>query len=249
MRSYWLFACCRCSTRAEAEQATLTTELGPLAGTLDIPTEGRMRAMVLLIAGRHDPVVRCARRVTEGAGETMKSTISVELDGTTFTCDERAYTALRSYLDRASARLGSHPDRADVIAGLERSIAAKLRQRAATLARGTLEEAAMLAALKEVGRVDGPVLDDSARNAEGGYDEPRTRKLYRLREGSWFAGVCAGIAAYAGIDPVIVRLAFILATVFSGGIVILVYLVLMFVMPIARTDAEISDAHRGPPRA
>src|SRR5262245_61791723 len=119
----------------------------------------------------------------------MKSEISVELDGTTFTCDERAYAALRSYLDRAGTRLGSHPDRAEVIAGLERSIAAKLRQRATTVAGGTLDEAAMLAALKEVGRVDGPVLDDSApsgrrpvfdepvASAEGGYGEPRARKL------------------------------------------------------------------------
>ena len=185
----------------------------------------------------------------------MKSAISVELDGTTFMCDERAYAALRSYLERAGTRLGSHPDRVEVIAGLERSIAAKLRQRAATRPGGTLDEAAMLAALKEVGRVDGPALDDSARNAstrdvsrersESDYGEPRTRKLYRLREGNWFAGVCAGIAAYAGIDPVVVRLIFILTAFFSGGIVILVYLVLMFVMPIAMTDAEIADAHRG----
>ena len=178
----------------------------------------------------------------------MKSAISVELDGITFTCDERAYAALRSYLDRAGERLGAHPDRADVIAGLERSIAAKLRQRAATHRGGTIDEAAMLAALREVGRVDGPVLDDSAASAEGGYGERRTRKLYRLREGSWFAGVCAGIAAYAGIDAVVIRLIFILTAFFSGGIVILVYLVLMFVMPIALTDGEINDAHRGPPR-
>ena len=179
----------------------------------------------------------------------MKSAISVELDGTTFTCDERAYAALRSYLERAGARLGSHPDRAEVIAGLERSIAAKLRQRAATRPGGLLDEAAMLTALKEVGRVDGPVLEDSASSAERDDGEPRARKLYRLREGNWFAGVCVGIAAYAGIDVVIVRLVFILTAFFSGGIVILVYLVLMFVMPIALTDAEIADAHRGPPRA
>lgn len=178
----------------------------------------------------------------------MKSAISVELDGTLFTCDEPAYAALRSYLERAGARLGSHPDRAEVIAGLERSIAAKLKQRAALHGRATIGEDTMLAALKEVGRVDGPALDSSASSAEGGYDVPRTRKLYRLRQGNWFGGVCAGIAAYAGIDPVIVRLVFILTTLFSGGIVILVYFVLMFVMPIALTDAEIADAHRGSPR-
>ena len=37
---------------AEPEELTLTTELGPLVGTLEVPTgAGRMRAVVLLIAG------------------------------------------------------------------------------------------------------------------------------------------------------------------------------------------------------
>jgi len=178
----------------------------------------------------------------------MKSAISIELDGTVFTCDDAAYAALRSYLDRAGERLGAHPDRADVIAGLERSIAAKLRRRTATQGP-VLDEATMLAALKEVGRVDGPALDDSASAGAGDYGERRTRKLYRLREGNWFAGVCAGIAAYVGIDPVVVRLFFILTAFFTGGIGIFIYLVLMFVMPIAPKDDEIGDARDGSGRA
>ena len=173
----------------------------------------------------------------------MKSAISVDLDGTLFTCDERAYAALRSYLDRAGERLGAHPDRADVIAGLERSIAAKLRER--SRAAATIDEAAMLAALKAVGRVEGPALHDSASSERGGYREPRARKLYRLREGHWIAGVCTGLAAYARLDVVLIRLLFILAGVFSGGVAILVYVILAFVMPIALTDTEISEAHGG----
>ena len=162
----------------------------------------------------------------------MKSDISIELDGTTFTLDERAYAALRSYLDRAGARLGSHPDRAEVIAGLERSIAAKLRQRGAANGGAVVDEAAMLAALKEVGRVDGPALDGSSSNAESARAEPRTRKLQRVREGQWFSGVCTGLAAYFGIDAVVVRLVFLVSAVFSGGTAALVYVVLMFVMPL-----------------
>ena len=170
----------------------------------------------------------------------MKSTISVELDGTPFTCDERAYAALRSYLDRAGERLGSHPDRAEVIAGLERSIAAKLRERSSSVS--TIDEPAMLAALKAVGRVDGPALHDSASSERAGYGEPR-RKLYRLREGHWIAGVCTGLAAYVKLDVVLIRLIFILAGIFSGGIALLIYVILALVMPIALTDAEIDDAH------
>jgi len=57
-----------------------------------------------------------------------------------------------------------------------------------------------------------------------------TKRLYRLREGRVVAGVCAGLAAYFGIDPTLVRLAFAVVTVF-GGIGILLYLVAWIVIP------------------
>ena len=51
MRALLMALCLVLLEHAEAEEVTLTTELGPLAGTLEVPTAGRMRAMVLLIAG------------------------------------------------------------------------------------------------------------------------------------------------------------------------------------------------------
>jgi phage shock protein C len=44
------------------------------------------------------------------------------------------------------------------------------------------------------------------------------------------AGVCGGIARYIDVDPVFVRLLFVLA-VFLGGVSPLVYLVLWLIMP------------------
>jgi phage shock protein PspC (stress-responsive transcriptional regulator) len=177
----------------------------------------------------------------------MKSAISIELDGTTFALAERAYHALRSYLDRAGERLGAHPDRAEVIAGLERSIAAQLRLRAQGAA--PVDETAMLAALEQVGRVDGPALDSAAPHVTGrAGGERRTRRLYRLREGHLLAGVCTGIAAYAAVDVNVVRILFIVAAVISAGTVALIYVVLAFLMPMALTDVQIAEAHRGPPK-
>ena len=43
-----------------------------------------------------------------------------------------------------------------------------------------------------------------------------TKRLYRPRDGRVVAGVCAGLAAYFGVDPTLVRLAFALVTVFGG---------------------------------
>ena len=57
-----------------------------------------------------------------------------------------------------------------------------------------------------------------------------SKRLYRTREGRVVAGVCAGLAAYFGIDPTLVRLAFALFTTF-GGAGVLLYLVAWIVIP------------------
>jgi phage shock protein PspC (stress-responsive transcriptional regulator) len=57
-----------------------------------------------------------------------------------------------------------------------------------------------------------------------------SKRLYRTREGRIVAGVCSGIAAYFGIDPTLVRLAFAVFTIF-GGAGILVYLLAWIVIP------------------
>ncbi len=51
------------------------------------------------------------------------------------------------------------------------------------------------------------------------------------------AGVCGGIARYVGIDPVFVRLLFVLA-VFLGGVSPLVYLVLWLIMPMEKVNTN-----------
>jgi len=56
------------------------------------------------------------------------------------------------------------------------------------------------------------------------------KRLYRLRDGRVVAGVCAGLAAYFGVDPTLVRLAFALVTVF-GGLGVLIYLCAWVVIP------------------
>jgi phage shock protein PspC (stress-responsive transcriptional regulator) len=163
----------------------------------------------------------------------MKAAISIELDGTTFALDDSAFLALRSYLDRAAERLGGHPDRDEVLAGLERSIAAKLRRRLDAVPGATFDGAQMVAVLKEVGPVDGPSLDPTAASDYSStLGRFSSRRLHRVREGQQIAGVCKGLAAFTDVDVGIIRLTFILGAVFSGGIAVLAYIALAFIMPI-----------------
>jgi phage shock protein PspC (stress-responsive transcriptional regulator) len=57
------------------------------------------------------------------------------------------------------------------------------------------------------------------------------RPWLRPREDRKIAGVCAGLADEFGISVTVLRLAFLLGFFFSGGMFLLVYLVLWIVMP------------------
>lgn len=63
----------------------------------------------------------------------------------------------------------------------------------------------------------------------------RAPRLYRRRRnrGGILLGLCAGIGAHLGIDPVLIRLAFVLLTVlhYAGLAVILVYLLFSLFVP------------------
>jgi phage shock protein C len=67
-----------------------------------------------------------------------------------------------------------------------------------------------------------------------------TKRLYRLRDGRVVAGVCAGLAAYFGVDPTLVRLAFALLTAF-GGAGVLLYLCAWVVIPEEGDGASIAE--------
>jgi phage shock protein PspC (stress-responsive transcriptional regulator) len=171
----------------------------------------------------------------------MKTSITVELDGGSFSLEEAAWHALRSYLDRAAARLGNHPDKVEVLMGLERSISGKLAS-APDNRKEPVSGPEMAAALREVGRVEGPQLAPSSERSSSSSDWQRPRRLYRLAEGQQIAGVCTGVAAFADIDVGLVRLIFILLAVFSGGVAVLGYVLMMFLIPVARTPEEVAAA-------
>lgn len=64
---------------------------------------------------------------------------------------------------------------------------------------------------------------------------PRPRRLHRIRAGQKIAGVCTGLAAYAELDVDWVRTLFLFATLLTAGVFSVVYIALMFILPVAET--------------
>ncbi len=55
---------------------------------------------------------------------------------------------------------------------------------------------------------------------------------FRTSDDRMVAGVCGGLAIQFGVPTAIVRLAFVLMTIFMGGVGVVIYAVLWVVMPL-----------------
>jgi phage shock protein PspC (stress-responsive transcriptional regulator) len=79
------------------------------------------------------------------------------------------------------------------------------------------------------------IVDMSENNGSGG------KRLLRPRDGRMAAGVCAGLAAYFGVDVNLVRLGFGVVTVFYG-LGILAYLIAWVILPEEGEDRSILES-------
>ena len=59
-----------------------------------------------------------------------------------------------------------------------------------------------------------------------------TKRLYRSSTNKVFAGICGGLGEYAGIDPVLLRLFWLLVVIFSGVVPgVIAYILAIFFIP------------------
>jgi phage shock protein PspC (stress-responsive transcriptional regulator) len=167
--------------------------------------------------------------------------------------EEQAYDQLRAYLDEAARLLADDPDCREILADLEQAIGDR-GARLLGAGQNVISAAQMRRILDEMGPVETgePAGPDASAAGAASDDGPAPRgsagpkRLYLIEEGAMVAGVCNGLAAYFGLDPTIVRLIFVGLLVLSTGFFGIAYLLLMFVVPTART-AEERAAARGLP--
>lgn len=179
----------------------------------------------------------------------MQKVVSISLSGIAYQLEEPGYDRLRDYLERAEARLKDSPDRAEVMADLEQAIGEKCA-RVLGPHKTVVSAAEIDRILEEMGPVESA--EEPAGNTAGAHTSaappphgPRKR-LFKIREGAMFGGVCNGLAAYINVDVTWVRIGAVLLTLFTSGVVILIYLALMFIVPYAVTSEERAAAFGAP---
>jgi phage shock protein PspC (stress-responsive transcriptional regulator) len=185
----------------------------------------------------------------------MQKVVTINLNGNAYQLDEAGYGALVAYLEGADRSLKDNPDRAEILADLEQAIADKCRGFLGPH-KTVVTAAEVDQIIREMGPVDGAAGTgggsadgEAAKSSPGSEPGPgggAPRRLYLIDEGSMFAGVCTGLAAYLHVDVTIIRIVFLLLALVTRGGFGLVYLVLAFVIPPADTSEQRAAAHGQP---
>ncbi|MDP4224056.1 MAG: PspC domain-containing protein [Bacteroidota bacterium] len=173
----------------------------------------------------------------------MDRTIKINLGGTLFQIDEEAYRILKRYLQDIDDRLKSTPGGAETIEDIESRIAEIFQSQGGTAGVITRENVEAMMAI--IGKPEDIEAGSEERDERQTHFHSSTgKKMYRNPDDKIISGVCGGIGAYLGIEPVWVRLLFILfACFFALGI--FVYIALWIALPDARNDAQKREMYGG----
>src|SRR5690554_2369223 len=161
----------------------------------------------------------------------MKKTIQINIGGSVFFIDEDAYRTLSRYLEAIKQYLANNEDRDEIIKDIELRIAELLIEK-----RASETHAVSLHHIEEIIEVMGQPedyrMDDDEEHV---YAKKSSKKFFRDLDDRFVGGVSAGLAHYIGMDPVWMRLLWVLLVLAGAGSPIIVYIILWIIVPGART--------------
>ena len=204
----------------------------------------------------------------------MEETLKISIGGVAFIINKNAYAKLENYLKVLTVHYSARPEGSEILDDIERRIAELLLDKFGKEDVVTEERIdrviAVMGRPQEIDGEDETIYNTGNANAQGsantgnsaGYSGGNqnsengrsSRKLFRDMDNRVIGGVCSGLAAYCKIDPVIMRLIFVVAFILGslgrhflwisghgfgwthfGGVVFLAYILLWIITPKAKT--------------
>ncbi len=184
----------------------------------------------------------------------MNKTVTINISGIIFHIEEDAYDKLGSYLRTVRSRFSEEDGRDDIMADIESRIAEILNERV-----GPSKQVVLMTDVDYVISLMGEpeaISDQEEKQESTGNksaaddsdfetDKTRRRRLYRDTDDKIVGGVCSGLGYYFNVDPIWIRLAFVVVF-FLFGTGVLFYILLLIIIPKAETTAEKLEMRREP---
>ena len=173
----------------------------------------------------------------------MKKVININFQGTIIPIEESSYELLKQYIESLRRYFANEEGSNEIVNDIESRISELFNER---LKAGTtcITDDDVNAIIKNIGRPQDLEENELSGEAEGPFTERKEKKtddssfnfnnyrsksLYRDENNKVLGGVCSGIAAYFNIDPVIVRVLFVVFGI--TGVGFLLYLILWIFVP------------------
>jgi len=187
----------------------------------------------------------------------MNKTVNINLANRLFHIDEGAFLSMQRYLDSVKRSFAKTPGSEEILADIEARIAElfheKLESERQVITQKEVDDIIAIMGQPEDYLVDEDIFEDepqtgksssegsSARSTERSADRKRPKKFYRDPDNKYVGGVSSGLGHYFNIDPLWMRLLWVVLTVATSGAIILLYGLLWLLVPEAATTSEKLD--------
>jgi len=168
----------------------------------------------------------------------MNKTVNINLAGIFFHIDENAYAKLQRYLEAIKRSFTDPQGRSEIISDIEARISELFTERMKTekqvISIKEVEEVIEVMGQPEDYIVDEEIFEDEpqARTSSNS-----SRKLFRDTENAYIGGVSSGLSHYFNVDPLWIRLAWVILML-GFGTGFFVYILLWILMPAAMTTSD-----------
>lgn len=170
----------------------------------------------------------------------MNKTLTANIGGSVFNIEEAAYIRLERYIESVRSYLSAEEGTDEIISDIELRLSElfteKLSaQKQVITERDVIDVIAVMGEPEEFGTDQE---DASSAKSSGKTKAPQSgKRLFRDPDDREFFGVCGGISAYFGWDPIVLRVIFVVSfLLFGSGL--LLYLLLALIIPKAKTTAQ-----------
>jgi phage shock protein PspC (stress-responsive transcriptional regulator) len=186
----------------------------------------------------------------------MKKVININFQGRVIPIEETAYELLKQYIESLRRYFINEEGRDEIINDIESRIAELFSER---LKKGVtcITDDDVNAVIAGMGRPEDFEAQDadtaasatqqkaySQSEPSGGYtyttSTPGRGRLYRNADDKILGGVCSGLANYLGIDPVVMRIIFVILF----GALFWVYILLWIIVPSKSVESNITKRYK-----
>jgi len=188
----------------------------------------------------------------------MQRIIQINIAGRMIPIEEDAFIVLKEYLNALDRHFNGEEGKEEIIQDIENRISElfTIRLQAGSPAIDQSDVQKVIDTLGPASELNDnpgnksdslPVPYAAKAKQENQYQYSYTRnRLYRNPNDKVLGGVCSGIANYFDVDPVILRLIFVVLFL-TFGMGLLAYIIAWIVIPVAKTPEELRSMSGGDP--